>query len=261
LADNHFAKILVKAEILYLWRTEFGKMILQKIIVAIDGHSSCGKSTIAKALAARLGYLFIDSGAMYRAVTLFALRNDLVANEEIKQQELIKFLPKICIEFRYNSLLQKSETYMNGENVEIEIRQLPVSQFVSPVSTIKEVRRAMVHLQKELGKDKGIVMDGRDIGTVVFPDAELKIFVTAAAEVRAKRRFDELTSKGETVSYTEILKNVMERDLIDSTRKASPLRIADDAIVLDNSDMNREEQLEWVLEKVNERLAKIEFKQ
>jgi len=261
LLNNHFAKILVKGEILYLWRTELGKMTLQKIIVAIDGHSSCGKSTIAKALAARLGYLFIDSGAMYRAVTFFALRNDLVANGKIKEMELIASLSKIRIEFRYNSVLQKSETIMNGENVEKEIRQLPVSQNVSPVAAIKEVRRAMVHLQQELGKDKGIVMDGRDIGTVVFPNAELKIFVTAAAEVRARRRFDELTSNGEHISYSEILLNILERDLIDSTREASPLRKADDALVLDNSYMSRDEQLEWVLEKVNDRLAKIEFKQ
>jgi cytidylate kinase len=229
-------------------------MIPQKIIVAIDGHSSCGKSTIAKALAARLGYLFIDSGAMYRAVTLFALRNNLIVGREMKRQELINSLSKIKIEFRYNQILQKSETFLNGENVEEEIRQLPVSQNVSPVATIEEVRRAMVLLQQELGKDKGVVMDGRDIGTVVFPDAELKIFVTAAAEVRARRRFDELSSKGETVSYSEILINVLERDHIDSTREASPLRIADDALVLDNSNMSRNEQLEWVIIKVKERL-------
>jgi CMP/dCMP kinase len=236
-------------------------MILQKIIVAIDGHSSCGKSTIAKALAAQLGYLFIDSGAMYRAVALFAIRNHLVADGEIKRNEVIDSISDINIEFKYNSFLQKSETYLNGENVEIEIRQLPVSQIVSPVAAIKEVRSAMVHLQQELGKNKGIVMDGRDIGTVVFPDAELKIFVTAAPEVRARRRFDELTTKGETVSYSEILLNILERDLIDSTREESPLRKAADALVLDNSNMSREEQLEWVLEKVNDRLAKIEFKQ
>lgn len=232
-------------------------MILKKIIVAIDGYSSCGKSTIAKELAARLGYLFIDSGAMYRAVTLFALRNGFVAHGEINQGELVDSLSKIWIEFRYNPILQKSETYMNGENVETEIRQLLVSQFVSPVAAIPEVRKAMVELQQELGKDKGIVMDGRDIGTVVFPDAELKIFVTAAAEVRARRRFDELVSKGETVTYSEILTNVLERDRIDSSRETSPLRKADDALILDNSYMSREEQLEWVIKKVKERQANI----
>jgi len=229
-------------------------MIHHKIVIAIDGHSSCGKSTIAKAVAAKFGYVFIDSGAMYRAVTLFALRHNLAANGEVKKQELINSLPEIKIDFRYNQVQQKSDTWLNGENVEDEIRQLPVSQNVSPVATIAEVRKAMVRLQKEMGKDKGIVMDGRDIGTVVFPDAELKLFVTASAEIRAKRRFDELTTKGDKVSFAEILENVQERDRIDSTREASPLRKADDALVLDNSDMTREEQLEWVIGKVEERL-------
>jgi len=229
-------------------------MTTPKIIVAIDGHSSCGKSTIAKALAAKLGYIFIDSGAMYRAVTLFALRNKLISDSKVNREELIKSLPDIRIEFRHNPVTQKSDTYLNGENVEDEIRQLTVSQYVSPVATIAEVRAAMVRLQKELGKNKGIVMDGRDIGTVVFPDAELKLFVTASAEIRARRRFDELTAKGETVSFAEILKNVEERDLIDSTRNASPLRKADDALVLDNSHMSREEQMEWVIEKVEKSL-------
>ena len=229
-------------------------MTNRKIVVAIDGHSSCGKSTIAKAVAARFGYAFIDSGAMYRAVTLYGLRQGLVADGQVKKQELINALPQITIEFRYNLLLEKSDTYLNGENVEEEIRHLPVSQNVSPVATIAEVRAAMVLLQKAMGQNKGIVMDGRDIGTVVFPDAELKLFVTATAEIRAKRRFDELTAKGETVSYDEILENVQKRDHIDSTRKASPLRKADDALVLDNSSMTRNEQLEWVVKKVEERL-------
>jgi CMP/dCMP kinase len=229
-------------------------MTNHKIVVAIDGHSSCGKSTIAKAVAAKFGYIFIDSGAMYRAVTLYALRNNLVTDGEVKKEELISALPQINIEFRYNPILQKSDTYLNGENVEEEIRQLPVSQNVSPVATIAEVRAAMVRLQQEMGKNKGIVMDGRDIGTVVFPEAELKLFVTATAEIRAKRRFDELTAKGETVSYAEILQNVQDRDHIDSTREASPLRKAKDALVLDNSTMSREEQLKWVIGKVEERL-------
>jgi cytidylate kinase len=229
-------------------------MTKHKIIVAIDGHSSCGKSTIAKAVAAKFGYIFIDSGAMYRAVTLFALRNNLIVAGEVNRKKLISLLPVIQIEFRYNPVNQKSDTFLNGENVEDEIRQLPVSQNVSPVATIPEVRSAMVHLQQEMGKNKGIVMDGRDIGTVVFPDAELKLFVTASPEIRAQRRFDELVAKGERVSFDEILKNVMERDHIDSTRETSPLKKADDALVLDNSAMTREEQLEWAIKRVEERL-------
>lgn len=229
-------------------------MTQSKIIIAIDGHSSCGKSTIAKAVAVRFGYVFIDSGAMYRAVTLFALRRNLIKDSVVDEQKLIKLLPEIKIEFRYNPEKQKSDTYLNGENVEDEIRQLPVSQNVSPVATIAEVRAEMVRQQQEMGKNKGIVMDGRDIGTVVFPEAELKLFVTASAEIRAQRRFDELTAKGEAVSYAEILQNVQERDRIDSTREASPLKKAADALVLDNSNMGRDEQLEWVVKLINERL-------
>ncbi len=230
------------------------KMTNHKITVAIDGHSSCGKSTIAKALAARLGYAYIDSGAMYRAVTLYAMRYKLVNSGNVKVQELIGVLTEIKIEFKYNPSTQKSETYLNGENVEDEIRQLTVSQNVSPIAAIPQIREAMVQLQKEMGKNKGIVMDGRDIGTVVFPDAELKLFVTARSEIRAKRRFDELTNKGETVSLADILHNIEERDRIDSTREASPLRKAADALILDNSNMNQEEQLDWVMRKVRERL-------
>ncbi len=237
-----------------IFAANFKIMTNRKIIIAIDGHSSCGKSTIAKAVAARFGYVFIDSGAMYRAVTLYALRHHLIADGEVNREKLINALPEIKIEFRYNPALQKSDTYLNGENVEDEIRQLPVSQNVSPVSTVVEVRKAMVQLQQEMGRNKGIVMDGRDIGTVVFPEAELKLFVTASAEIRAQRRFDELTAKGEAVSYHEILQNVKNRDFIDSTREASPLRKADDALILDNSAMTREEQLEWVIQKVEERL-------
>ncbi len=235
-------------------------MTNHKIVVAIDGHSSCGKSTIARAIAAKYGYIFIDSGAMYRAVTLYALCHNLVADGELKREELIYSLPQIQIEFRYNPVSKKSDTFLNGENVEEEIRQLPVSQNVSPVATIAEVRAAMVRLQQEMGQNMGIVMDGRDIGTVVFPEAELKLFVTASTEIRAKRRFDELTAKGEDVSYAEILQNIQERDHIDSTREASPLRKADDALVLDNSNMSREEQLEWAIGKVGEKLGKISSK-
>ncbi len=230
-------------------------MILPKIIIAIDGHSSCGKSTIAKAIAAKFGYVFIDSGAMYRAVTLFALRNNLVTDGIVNEQQLISLLPGIKIEFRYNPEKQKSDTFLNNENVEEEIRQLPVSQNVSPVATIPEVRAEMVRQQQAMGRNKGIVMDGRDIGTVVFPGAELKLFVTASPEIRAQRRFDELIAKGETVSYDEILQNVQERDFIDSTREIGPLKKADDAVILDNSYMTREEQMQWVVEKVQEKLV------
>ena len=229
-------------------------MTTQKIIIAIDGHSSCGKSTIAKALAARFGYIFIDSGAMYRTVALFALQNHLVEGGLVNHEKLIEKLPEINIQFRFNPKTGKSDAYLNGENVEEEIRQLTVSQNVSPVAAILEVRKKMVSLQQEMGKDKGIVMDGRDIGTVVFPEAELKLFVTASPEIRAKRRFDELQAKGEVVSFDEILKNVQERDFIDSTREVSPLKKADDALLLDNSHMTREEQLHWAITKVEERL-------
>jgi len=229
-------------------------MTQSKIIVAIDGHSSCGKSTIAKAVAAKFGYVFIDSGAMYRAVTLFALRNNLITDGIVDAQKLIDLLPEIKIEFRFIPEKQKSDTFLNGENVEDEIRQLPVSQNVSPVATIPEVRSAMVRQQQKMGQNKGIVMDGRDIGTVVFPDAELKLFVTASPEIRAKRRFDELTAKGESVSYDEILQNVLERDRIDSTRETSPLKKADDAFILDNSHLTKEEQMNLVVEKVKEKL-------
>lgn len=219
----------------------------KKIVIAIDGHSSSGKSTVAKQLAKKLGYIYMDSGAMYRAVTLFALRNQLTKNGQVDQEGLIEKLDEIRIEFHFNPGTKQNETFLNGENVEEEIRQLPVSSHVSPVATIREVRLAMVKQQQELGKNKGIVMDGRDIGTVVFPKAELKIFMTASPEIRAKRRYDELIGKGQHVSYDEILKNVEERDQIDSNREISPLKQADDALLLDNSKLNWKEQLDWAL--------------
>jgi cytidylate kinase len=225
-----------------------------KIIIAVDGHSSCGKSTISKQLAKTLKYNYIDTGAMYRAVTLYALRNRLIVGTTVNTTALIAQLPNIEITFRFNEVEQKSDTFLNGENVEAEIRELYVSNHVSPIATIKEVREAMVKLQKEMGKNKGIVMDGRDIGTVVFPNAELKLFITASPEIRAQRRFDELKAKGSEVSFEEILQNVTERDHIDSTREESPLRQAVDALVLDNSHLTREEQLQWVLDKVNQLL-------
>ena len=223
-----------------------------KIVIAIDGHSSCGKSTVAKALAKELGYIYLDSGAMYRAVTLFALRNNLASGGKVDEEGLIARLGEINIEFRFNPATQQNETFLNGENVEEEIRQLLVASYVSPVATIRKVREAMVKQQQEMGKNKGIVMDGRDIGTVVFPHAELKIFMTASPEVRAQRRYDELKAKGQEVNFADILKNVEDRDRIDSSREVSPLKKADDALVLDNSYLNREEQLEWAIGKVEE---------
>ncbi len=222
---------------------------MKKIVIAVDGHSSCGKSTMAKELAKILGYIYLDSGAMYRAVTLFALRNHLADNGKVDREGLISRLDEIRIKFRRNPETGLNETYLNGENVEEEIRQLPVSSNVSPVATIAEIRAAMVKQQQAMGRGKGIVMDGRDIGTVVFPEAELKIFMTASPEVRAQRRYDELTGKGQEVSYDEILENVKERDRIDSGREVGPLKVAENAQVLDNSTMTRREQLEWAIEK------------
>lgn len=223
---------------------------LNKIIIAIDGHSSCGKSTVAKEIARKLNYIFIDSGAMYRAVTLYCLRHNLINNGIVNIPELRASLGKIKVSFRLNSETNHNDIWLNGENVEQEIRLLTVSQNVSPVAAVAEVRHLLVALQQEMGQSKGIVMDGRDIGTVVFPDAELKIFMTAQPDVRAKRRFDELTAKGESVSYDEIKANIIERDRYDETRQESPLRKADNAIILDNSYMTREEQLDWVLSRV-----------
>jgi cytidylate kinase len=224
----------------------------KKIIIALDGHSSCGKSTMAKSLAQLLAYIYIDSGAMYRVVTLVALRKGLMANGIPNTPKVIAELENIKITFQWNEALGKNTTFFNGENVEEEIRQLKVSQNVSPISTIAEVRHEMVKQQRENGKDKGIVMDGRDIGTVVFPDAELKIFMTASPEIRAQRRYDELSQKGQKVDFNEILQNVEGRDKIDSTRAISPLKEADDALILDNSNLTREEQLRWTVEKVKE---------
>ena len=224
----------------------------KKIVIAIDGHSSCGKSTLAKSLARNLGYTYIDSGAMYRAVTLFALRNGWITDGRPDKDKIISALSEIKINFKWDGINEKNVTFLNGEDVEEEIRRLEVSQNVSPVSTIPEVRHEMVKQQRENGKRKGIVMDGSDIGTVVFPDAELKIFMTASPEIRARRRFMELTEKGDTVDFKEILQNVNERDTIDSERKTSPLKKADDAIELDNSFLTREEQLSWTLNKVKE---------
>lgn len=219
---------------------------MNKINIAIDGYSSCGKSTIAKALAAELGYTYIDTGAMYRSVALFALRKGLIKNGKINIEAIIMALPDIKVTFQYNNETKVSETYLNGENVEKAIRQMEVSEIVSKVSAIKEVREKMVALQKEMGKSKGVVMDGRDIGTNVFPDAELKIFMTADMDVRVARRYYELTSKGEHVTEEEVKDNLTKRDYDDINRKENPLRKADDAIVLDNSELNKQQQLDFV---------------
>lgn len=222
--------------------------MIKKITIAIDGFSSCGKSTMAKDLAKEIGYIYIDSGAMYRAVTLYCLENSLFNSDgSVNSEELKKHINDISISFCLNEATLKPETFLNGVNVESKIRTMEVSSRVSLVAALGFVREALVKLQQEMGKSKGIVMDGRDIGTVVFPDAELKIFVTASAEIRAKRRYDELMAKGQEVSFDEILKNVEERDRIDQTRSVSPLRKADDAIVLDNSNMTVEEQKAWLI--------------
>jgi CMP/dCMP kinase len=214
---------------------------MHKIIVAIDGFSSCGKSTMAKELALEVGYIYVDSGAMYRAVSLFCIQSGLMTDSEIKVGELEKNIESICIEFKAN-VDGKSETYLNGQNVEKDIRSLEVANGASRVSTLGFVRRELVRQQQLMGKKKGIVMDGRDIGTVVFPEAELKIFLTATPEIRAQRRLDEMAAKGEEASYDEVLANVKERDDRDQNRAESPLRKADDAVVIDNSHLTREEQ-------------------
>lgn len=221
---------------------------MKKIVIAIDGHSSCGKSTMAKALAREVGYIYVDTGAMYRAVTLFALRQGLFnADGTVKATELEQLMPQVEVSFKLDEQSKLPLVHLNGECVENEIRGLEVSSHVSPVAALPFVRAAMTAQQQRMGRDKGIVMDGRDIGTVVFPDAELKIFVTASAEVRAQRRYDELKAKCQEVDYDDILKNVQERDYIDSHREVAPLRQADDAVLLDNSDMTIAEQQQWLM--------------
>jgi cytidylate kinase len=221
---------------------------MKNIIIAIDGFSSCGKSTMAKDLAREIGYIYIDSGAMYRAVTLYAMQNGIIAGGSIDEERLRKEISDIHIEFKLNAATGRPDTYLNGVNVEGKIRTLEVSNNVSPISAIGFVREAMVAEQQKMGEKKGIVMDGRDIGTTVFPNAELKIFVTASAEIRAQRRYDELKAKGDVTDFDKILENVKSRDHIDQTRAVSPLRKADDAILLDNSTMTIAEQKEWLYE-------------
>ena len=225
---------------------------MKRITIAIDGHSSCGKSTMAKDLAREVGYIYVDTGAMYRCVTLYALRHGLFTDAGIDEDGLRRQLPQIHITFQFSAEAGRPDTYLNGELVERDIRSMEVSSHVSPIATLGFVREAMVAQQQLMGKDKGVVMDGRDIGTVVFPDAELKVFVTASAEVRAQRRYDELKGKGMEADYADILKNVQERDYIDSHREVSPLRKADDAILLDNSAMTIAQQKEWLMERFRE---------
>ncbi|WP_396212286.1 (d)CMP kinase [Flavobacterium sp.] len=225
---------------------------MKKITIAIDGFSSTGKSTLAKQLAKHLGYIYVDTGAMYRAVTLFTMQKGYISNEFFNKETLINSLPLIKLYFQFNADLGFAEMYLNDVNVEKEIRTIEVSNFVSKVAEVSEVRAKLVEQQKEMGRNKAIVMDGRDIGTVVFPDAELKIFMTASAETRAQRRFDELQAKGDSVTYEEVLKNVQDRDYIDTHRDDSPLVIADDAIEIDNSYLSREEQFQAVLELIEE---------
>lgn len=225
---------------------------MNKITIAIDGFSSTGKSTLAKQLAQHLGYVYVDTGAMYRAVTYDAMQNNCIASDYLNKEGLLERLPIVKLHFEFNAQLGFAEMYLNGVNVEKEIRTLEVSSFVSKIAEVSEVRAKLVEQQQEMGKEKGIVMDGRDIGTVVFPHAELKIFMTASSETRAQRRFDELEAKGDSVSYDEVLKNVQERDYIDTHRDDSPLVKAEDAIEIDNSYLTREEQFQAVLELVEE---------
>ena len=225
---------------------------MKKIIIAIDGFSSTGKSTVAKQLAKELNYIYVDTGAMYRAVTYFALENDLIGEDFFHIEKLIERLDDIKITFKYNKDLGFAEVYLNGRNIEKDIRTLKVSRYVSPIATISEVRQKLVEQQQLMGKDTGIVMDGRDIGTVVFPDAELKIFMTASAETRAKRRYKELLERGHNLSYDEVLENVTTRDRIDSSREDSPLMKADSAIEIDNSDLTIDEQVDSLLKLAKE---------
>lgn len=219
----------------------------KKINVAIDGHSSCGKSTLAKALAKELNYIYVDTGAMYRAMALYALQNKLIDSDGVKEERLLEYLDKVYITFKYNPKTLNVETYLNGSNVEKEIRSMQVSKYVSPISTIRQVRLKLVRLQQRMAENRGVIMDGRDIGSVVLPDAELKFFMTAEAHIRAERRFKELKDKGVDISFQEVLENVNTRDRIDSSREHDPLKQAEGAIVIDNSNLTLEEQFQFML--------------
>ncbi|WP_405198547.1 (d)CMP kinase [Christiangramia sp. LLG6405-1] len=227
----------------------------KKITIAIDGFSSTGKSTVAKGLAKKLNYVYVDTGAMYRAVTLYMMRKLFVSDNNFSEESIIRHLPFVSLKFVFNEQKGFAEMYLNGENVEKEIRYMEVSEQVSKVAAVPDVRKMLVDQQQEMGKEKGVVMDGRDIGTVVFPDAELKIFMTASTEKRAQRRYDELIERGDEVEFEAVLKNVKDRDFMDSTREDSPLIKADDAVEFDNSDLDLEEQFEQILKIVEDRLS------
>ena len=234
---------------------------MSKITIAIDGYSSCGKSTLAKALAQKLHYHYIDTGAMYRAVTLYCLRNNIISNSIIDNEELFNSLDKITVSFIYNTETKTSEVFLNDEHVEREIRTMEIANNVSAISSIKEVRSKMVAIQRQMGQNKGVIMDGRDIGSHVFPNAELKLFMTADENIRTQRRLDELSSKGEYHTFEDVKQNLKKRDFDDTTRKENPLIQAEDAIVLDNTDITKEEQLDFVIKLINDLLlTKDEFK-
>lgn len=228
---------------------------MQKIIIAIDGHSSTGKSTVAKQLANKLNYIYVDTGAMYRAITLFAHQNNWIKNDILDKASLLDELPSVGISFQLNPNSQKSEVFLNGINVEDQIRDMTISSKVSLVAQVQEVREKLVQIQQDMGKQKGIVMDGRDIGTVVFPEAELKLFMTASAEIRAQRRYEELKINKADVSYVEVFENVVHRDKLDSEREHSPLKQAEDAILIDNSHLSQEEQFKLILQLAYERIS------
>lgn len=227
---------------------------MEKITIAIDGFSSTGKSTVAKELANKLKYVYVDSGAMYRAVTLYAMNSNIISESFFKKDDLVVSLSKINLEFKFNSILGFGEMYLNGFNIEKEIRSLEVSKLVSKVAAVSEVRKVLVEQQQQMGREKGVVMDGRDIGTVVFPNAELKLFMNASADKRAQRRYDELIKRGDDVTFEEILENVKYRDHIDSTREDSPLYKADDAIEVDNSNLSLTEQFDFIFKIVQNRI-------
>jgi cytidylate kinase len=227
---------------------------MTKITIAIDGYSSCGKSTVARDLASKLEYVYVDTGAMYRAVTLYCIKKGLIKNNRPDVKKIISELKKIRLSFQYNASRKAFDTYLNRKNVEKEIREMKVSSAVSKISAIKEVREKMTVIQKKMGKDKGVVMEGRDIGTNIFPNAELKIFMTADTEIRAQRRLDELTAKGNRITFDEVKQNLEERDHHDTHRKQNPLVKAKDAIVLDNSELNKEQQLEYIIKLIDDLL-------
>ena len=228
--------------------------MVKKVTIAIDGYSSCGKSTFAKMIAKELNYIFIDSGAMYRAITLWCVRNNFVSDNHIDTESIVDGLKNISVSFVLNSETNTPEIFLNSENVENQIRTLEVTKYVSAISQIPKVRSRLVELQRKIGADKGIVMDGRDIGTVVFPDADIKIFMTASVDIRAKRRYDEFKAKGIDVNFEEIRSGIIARDIADENRDISPLRKADDAITLDNSRMSVEAQMSWIKEIIEKKI-------